>query len=58
MSGIWKKVNQFNWDLDGGKKDLERLKYEGFITVEPIQLEPVLNEPPYLILCETVVREE
>jgi hypothetical protein len=58
MSGIWKKVNRFNWDLDGGKNEIERLKGEGFIPVEPIQPEPVLNEPAYLILCEPVLRED
>ncbi len=57
MSGIWKKVDQSRWDIDGGKVELDRLKREGFIPVEPIKPEPLLNEPSYLILCEPPLQE-
>lgn len=57
MSGVWKKVDKLSWDIDGGKEEIDRLNGEGFIPVEPIKPEPVLNEPSYLILCEPPLQE-
>lgn len=52
MSEVWKKVDSLLWDQDGGKTEIERLTREGFIPVQPIEPELVLNERSYLILCE------
>ncbi len=49
MSGIWKNVNRFSWDLDRGKKGKRTTEGKGFLPVEPIQPERLLNEPAYLI---------
>jgi hypothetical protein len=44
---------------EGGREtEIERLKCEGFIPVEPIKPEPVVNEPAYLIMCEPQMREQ
>lgn len=51
MSEVWKKVNSLSWDQDEGKGEIERLKREGLIPVDPIEPEPVLNENAYWIRC-------
>jgi hypothetical protein len=54
---VWKKVDGISWDQDGGKAELERLKSEGFVPVEPLNKERVPNVRVYMILCEQIRNE-
>ncbi len=58
MSEVWEKVDGMKWDNDGGKAELERLRREGFVLIEPIELHPVPDEDAYWIRCEAPFQED